>query len=79
MSKITYEIVQHDGGWAYRANGTYSEPFPTHDAARKAAELAAREQQEPGESTPISWEDTKGRWHDEISAGNDRPETDVEG
>jgi hypothetical protein len=79
MSKITYEIVQHDGGWAYRANGTYSEPFPSHDAARKAAELAAREQQEPGESTSISYEDAKGRWHNEISAGNDRPETDVEG
>ena len=38
MAKLTYEIVKHDGGWAYRANGTYSEPFPTHDAARKAAE-----------------------------------------
>jgi hypothetical protein len=79
MTKITYEIVQHDGGWAYRANGTYSEPFPTHDAARKAAERAAKEQLAPGESTPISWEDSKGRWHDEVSAGNDRPETDVEG
>ncbi|MEA3177097.1 MAG: hypothetical protein QOI59_620 [Gammaproteobacteria bacterium] len=79
MTKMTYEIVQHDGGWAYRANGTYSEPFPTHDAARKAAERAAREQLSPGESTPISYEDDKGHWHSEVAKGDDRPETDVEG
>ena len=25
MSEVTYEIVQHDGGWAYKANGVFSE------------------------------------------------------
>ncbi len=79
MAKITYESVQHDGGWAYRANGTYSEAFPTHDAARKAADRVAKEQLAPGESTPISYEDDKGHWHNEVSKGDDRPETDVEG
>ena len=79
MTKMTYEIVQHDGGWAYRANGTYSEPFPSHDAARKAAELAAREQLVPGDATSISYEDDQGHWHNEIAKGDDRPETDVEG
>jgi hypothetical protein len=79
MAKITYEIVKHDGGWAYRANGTYSEPYPTHDLARKAAERAAHEQLAPGESTPISYEDEKGQWHNEVAKGDDRPETDVEG
>jgi hypothetical protein len=79
MTKMTYEIVQHDGGWAYRANGTFSEPFPTHDEARQAAERVAREQSAPGESTSISYEDSKGRWHNEESAGDDRPETDVQG
>jgi hypothetical protein len=79
MTKMTYEIVQHDGGWAYRANGTYSEPFPTHDAARRAAERAAREQLAPGESTPISYEDDKGHWHNEVAKGDDRPETEVDG
>jgi hypothetical protein len=43
MTKITYEIVQHDGGWAYRVDETFSEAFPSHDSARKAAEQAARE------------------------------------
>jgi hypothetical protein len=79
MSKITYEIVKHDGGWAYRANGTYSESFRTHDQARQAALLAAREQGIPGEATLISWEDSEGHWHRELAAGNDRPEVDVEG
>ncbi len=44
MTRITYEIVEHDGGWAYRVDGAFSETFPSHDLARRAAELAAREQ-----------------------------------
>jgi hypothetical protein len=79
MTKITYEIVEHDGGWAYRVDGAFSETFPTHAEAREAAERAASEQVVPGETTAISWEDKEGRWHDEVSAGTDRPETDVEG
>jgi hypothetical protein len=79
MTKIIYEIVEHDGGWAYRVDGVFSETFPTHDLARMAAERAAREQIVPGETTPISYEDEDGRWHDELSAGTDRPETDVTG
>jgi hypothetical protein len=79
MAKITYEIVEHDGGWAYRVDGVFSESFPSHDLARKAAERAAREQVVPGATTAISYEDQSGRWHDEIAAGDDRPETDVKG
>ena len=78
MTKIIYEIVEHDGGWAYRVNGVFSETFPSHDTAREAAERAAGEQAVPGDTTAISYEDKDGRWHDELSAGNDRPETDVE-
>jgi hypothetical protein len=77
MTKITYEIVEHDGGWAYRADGVYSETFPTHDLAHKAAERAAREQIVPGNTTGISYEDEKGRWHDEVAQGRDRPQTEV--
>jgi hypothetical protein len=79
MTKVTYEIVEHDGGWAYRVNGVYSETFPTHDLARKTAERVAGEQHVPGSTTAISWEDENGRWHQELSAGDDRPETDVKG
>jgi hypothetical protein len=79
MTKITYQIVQHDGGWAYRVDETYSETFPSHDLARKAAERAAKEQGVPGEATIISYEDKQGHWHDEKSAGTDRPEVKVKG
>lgn len=77
IAKITYEVVEHDGGWAYRVNGVFSEAFPTHALAHEAAERAAREQVVAGETTDISYEDSDGRWHDEVSEGDDRPETSV--
>jgi hypothetical protein len=79
MTKLVYHIVQHDGGWAYRVDGSYSETFPSHDAARKAAERAAREQRVSGEAVGISWEDERGVWHEEVEEGSDRPDTEVEG
>jgi hypothetical protein len=79
MSHVTYHIVEHDGGWAYRVDGVYSETFRTHDAALAAARRAAGEQRVSGDETGISWEDDKGRWHNELSEGGDRPTTDVEG
>ncbi len=79
MTRITYHIVQHDGGWAYKADETFSETFPSHELARAAAELAAREQVERGASVQISYEDKQGHWHKEMAAGDDRPQTDVEG
>jgi len=79
MAKITYEVVEHDGGWAYRMNGVYSETFPSHDHARKAAERVAKEQEVPGETTGIEYEDKNARWHEETARGDDRPETEVKG
>ena len=79
MGQFTYEIVEHDGGWAYRVGGVYSEPFATHAAARKAAKAAAAEQMVPGHTEVIEYEDEQGRWRQEIASGDDRPEADVEG
>jgi Uncharacterized protein conserved in bacteria (DUF2188) len=79
MASVTYEIVEHDGGWAYRVGDVYSETFPSHDEALAAARQAAVEQRVPGETTGISWEDENGRWHEEVARGDDRPITDVEG
>ncbi len=79
MTTVTYVVVQHDGGWAYKADGVFSEPYPTHDAALAAARRAAREQTAPGETTGISWEDETGRWHEETADGADRPTTEVKG
>jgi len=78
MSRITYEIVEHDGGWAYKVGGTYSETFPTHSDALAAAKIAAAEQQVAGSTQGIEYEDTAGKWHNELSEGTDRPEADVE-
>jgi Uncharacterized protein conserved in bacteria (DUF2188) len=75
MTKITYEVVEHDGGWAYRVDGVFSETFPSHDMARRAAERVAKEQVVPGDTTGISYEDKDGRWHDEVSPGDDRRES----
>ena len=79
MAKVVYEIVEHDGGWAYRADGVFSEALPTHDHARAAAERAAAKQRVAGNTTGVSWEDATGQWHDELSAGTDRPFTEVKG
>ena len=80
MTKIVYQVVEHDGGWAYCVGGAYSETFRTHDLARKAAEEAAAEQVvAEEEATGISYEDEAGVWHDEVSPRDDRPETEVEG
>ena len=79
MAKVTYHIVQHDGGWAYKLDDVFSEAFPSHDEAFAAARRAALEQQRPGETAGISWEDARGKWHEEVSRGDDRPLADVEG
>ena len=79
MAKVTYVVVQHDSGWAYKFDGVFSETFPTHDDARAAAHRAALEQQRPGDTGAISWEDRNGKWHEELAKGDDRPETDVQG
>jgi hypothetical protein len=77
MSKVIYEIVEHDGGWAYKVGAVFSEPYPTHQAARLAAEKAAAEQTVPGATGPIEYQDREGRWHEETAKGDDRPTTSV--
>ncbi|NBB14775.1 DUF2188 domain-containing protein [Caulobacter sp. SLTY] len=79
MTKVTYHIVEHDGGWAYQVDGTYSETFRSHDEAAAAARRAAAEQQVGGETAAITWEDEKGEWREELALGGDRPDTAVEG
>jgi hypothetical protein len=78
MSQVHYVIVEHDGGWAYRSDGTFSETFPTQEAAHKAAAAAAAEQRAPGETTPIQYETPEGEWREESARGDDRPKTDVQ-
>lgn len=77
MTHVIYEIVEHDGGWAYKVGDVFSETFPTRDLAHAAAAQAAQEQRVPGESAPIEYEDRSGLWHEETARGDDRPESEV--
>jgi hypothetical protein len=77
MTEVTYKIVKHDNGWAYTVDGTFSEAFPTHDAALRAARAAAAEQRVPGRTEVIQYETADGKWHTETARGIDRPITEV--
>ena len=78
MVKVIYRIVEHDGGWAYKVGDVFSETFPSHADALAAAQIAAGEQQVGGETEGIEYQDREGEWHEELSAGGDRPDTDIE-
>ena len=78
MSHVTYVIIAHDGGFAYRVGGTISETFATRALAHQAAAAAAGEQRAPGETTSIEYETPDGEWREETARGGDRPETDVQ-
>ena len=79
MTRITYHIVEHDGGWAYRLDDVYSETFLTHEAAKRAARRVAVEQGRPGEDAGITYADQTGAWVSEVVRGDDRPTAEVEG
>ena len=74
MAHVTYDIVEHDGGFAYKVGDVFSETFPTH----QAAVAAAQRQQLEGADEAILYQDSKGQWHEEQADGGDRPETEVE-
>jgi len=78
MSHVKYDIVEHDGGFAYKVGDVFSETFPTHKAALDAAVAAADRQQVSGRTEAIRYQDAAGRWHDELAQGTDRPETEIE-
>jgi hypothetical protein len=77
MTEVTYVIVEHDGGWAYKVGAVFSEPYATHALATAAAKRAAAEQRVPGRTEVISYEDERGQWHQETASGSDRPQTRI--
>ncbi|KFC64334.1 hypothetical protein N8A98_08340 [Devosia neptuniae] len=78
MAHVRYEVVEHDGGFAYKVGDVFSESFPTHRAALDAAIAAADRQQAAGQTQAIGYQDAEGRWHEELARGDDRPQTEVE-
>ncbi len=77
MTRIIYEVVEHDGGWAYRLGDVFSETFPTRQQAQNAAERAAAEHERVGEDEIIEYQDEDGAWHRETARGTDRPDADI--
>ena len=77
MVTVKYEVVQHDGGWAYKVGDALSETFPSHQAAHKAATRAAARQTLAGQTDGIVYQDKDGQWHEELADGRDRPSTRV--
>lgn len=78
MAGITYEIVEHNGGFAYRMGDVFSETFATHRAALEAAESAAQRQQLGGEDEEILYQDAEGNWREEFAPGDQRPDAEVD-
>ena len=77
MPEVIYEIVEHDGGWAYKVDGGFrnpSQPMPRRSPLRR---MAAAEQEIPGHTETIEYDDEKGKWHTETASGRDRPHTVV--
>ena len=77
MAEVIYEIVEHNGGFAYRVGDVFSETFATHAAAREAAQRAAQRQRLEDRPHVIQYQDGEGRWHKEISTGADHPDAGV--
>ncbi|KAA0692572.1 DUF2188 domain-containing protein [Neorhizobium sp. P12A] len=44
MTYVTYEIVRHDGGWAYKLGNTLSETYAYREDAIEGAKSAAARQ-----------------------------------
>ena len=78
MAHVTYHIVEHDGGWAYKLGDVFSETFRTREAAAEAAKRVAMEQEIPGQTSGIVFEDSSGKWQEEIARVDDRPQADVD-
>lgn len=69
--KITYHVAQHDGGYAYRLDNVWSEPFATHQQALKAAKAAAERQHLEGRDAEITYQAADGTWRSEHALGGD--------
>ena len=60
MTEVTYHIVEHDGGFAYKVGDVFSEAFPSREDALQAAQAAAAEQQVPAFSMLATTFQAKG-------------------
>ena len=74
---VTYHVDEHDGGWAYRVDQVWSETFPDHASALKAARAAASRQGTSDASVLVTYENTSGQWVTELAGNGERVDADV--
>ncbi|QWW68337.1 DUF2188 domain-containing protein [Rhizobium sp. WYJ-E13] len=55
MADITYQIVPHDNGWAYKLGDTLSEPYATAEQAMDRARNAAARQKIGGSDALLAY------------------------
>ena len=53
IAKLIYDVAQHDGSWFFKDDNRFSETFPNHEDALRAAETAASEQHVAGSTDGI--------------------------
>ena len=78
MAHVTYEIVEHDGGWAYKLGDVFSEPFRDARGGGGGGKDGGGGAALPGRRETIEYQDEEGNWHEELARGDDRPETEVQ-
>jgi hypothetical protein len=63
MAYITYEIVEHDGGWAYKLGDTLSETYISREDALQGAKSAASRQKAGNGDVMVRERPSDGRRH----------------
>ncbi len=77
MVKVVYEVVEHDGGWAYKFDKVFSETFPTHEAAHAAAAAPPPSSGCRAGPRRSSLRTARASGTRETASGSDRPVTEV--
>ena len=78
MTRVIYQIVEHDGGWAYKVGDVFSETFPTHGArARCCRAGCGRAADSRRDAARSNTKIRSGQWHEETARGDDRPDSEV--
>ncbi|MBB3132415.1 hypothetical protein FHS26_000110 [Rhizobium pisi] len=62
MADITYQVVPHDNGWAYKLGNTLSETYPTADEAIVHAKDAASRQKIGDGDALLAYPAPDGGW-----------------
>ncbi|MAZ17255.1 hypothetical protein [Oricola sp.] len=77
MTNPNYEIVEREGGFAWKLGDAFSETYPTRDAASAAAIEDSAKRQSGKARTNAQADGDARRWHDEMADNDTGHETDI--